>query len=113
MMQPDNLLHLIEVLGVVLVGLGSWLWRVAVKCHNYDTELRTLRSRLDDLQAKHSADNARIFARLDEISRDQSAQSAKIEHISETCTQIQSFFMSTFAATVMPGGRRAFDPPSG
>lgn len=112
-MQTIDYLHVVEGLAAALVGVGGWLWRVAVKCHGYEVQLSALNAVVADLQAKHSADNTRIFARLDEISRDQAAAGAQIAHISETCTQIQNYFLGISAATLMPGGNRNYDPPAG
>lgn len=133
-MQPDYI-HWLEALFAALIGLGGWLWSVGRKYQSQKDAIEGLSERharlaadlarhegrldraIDDLSGKiaevekaRGESAAKIYARLNEISRDQAAQGAQITHIMETCNRTQHALMAILSGRRVGGGR-PYDPP--
>lgn len=120
-----DLQHWIEVLGAALIALGGWLWGIGRRYQGLrdeirhlgqedarlsqnmariegkiDSETATLRQEIMAVERARSESSAKIYTRLDEISRDQAAQGAQITYILETCNRTQNSLDSLLAGRV-------------
>lgn len=134
-MTPE-MQHWIEVLAAALIGLGGWLWGIGRRYQGLrdemkslgredaklaqdiarldgklDSETAVLRQEIASVEKARSESSAKIYTRLDEISRDQAAQGAQIAHIAETCNRTNQALMDMLAGR-RAGGSRFSDPPA-
>lgn len=134
-MTPE-MQHWIEILAAALIGLGGWLWGIGRRYQGLrdemksldredaklaqdiarldgklDSETAVLRQEIAAVERARSESSAKIYARLDEISRDQAAQGAQIAHIAETCNRTNQALMDMLAGR-RAGGSRFNDPPA-
>lgn len=115
-MNLEDLQGLLSVLGVSVVGILAWIWRLGRRDQRLTDRVSVLEIEAGKIEAelaaqrvKRSDRDAQFFRRLDEMGREQASQSAQIAHIVETCNETRVALMDVLASR-RPGGRRRYDP---